>query len=161
MDTIKIKVRKEVVRCDKCKKAKAFLYLSDFSYGQRLIFLNNGKEYAFVNLIEDNFFAKYTETVENLLKENGVKYTSKIVNDFVDKTYGITCDKINGNIVDLSIDQKKCFYCGSTEFERNMIEPETLIEIEVSLISHNKWERLSKNEQKKLIENKLKEKGIF
>lgn len=161
MDSIKIKARKEVIRCVKCKQAKNFFYLSEFSYGQRLVFLNNSTEYAFIDLIEDKVYKKYIENVEKILLENSIEYTGNMLNEFVNKTYGITCDTINGNIIDFSQKQSKCPNCGSVEFERNMVEPESQVEIDVALISHQVWESLLDDEQKELIENKLKEIEVF
>lgn len=161
MDMINIKVRKEVIRCKKCNRPKAFLYLSDFSYGQKLLFLNNATEYAFINLIEDEYFSNYADIVKKILLENSIEFTKDMINDFVNETYGVTCDWINGQEVDFSQKQKKCSFCGSTEFERNMIEPESLIEIEVPLISHIKWESISEEERVKIVMDELKFKNII
>lgn len=102
----KIRVRKEVVRCTECKRPKDFLYLSDFSYGQRLIFMNHATEYAFVNLIEDEHFICYKNIVENILKERCVNISNEMLNKVINETYGITCDSINGYVVDFSQKQK-------------------------------------------------------
>ena len=157
----KIKVRKEVVRCADCKRPKDFLYLSGFSYGQRLIFLNEATEYAYVDLIEDKHFENYINIVKGILKEMCVEISNGMLNKAINETFGITCDRINGNIVDFSKRQRKCCYCGSAEFERNMIEPEALIEIEVSLVSHNDWEGLTEEEKKKLVTSELEKRGII
>ncbi len=161
MDMVNIKVRREVIRCKKCSRPKAFLYLSDFSYGQRLVFLNNATEYAFINLIEDEFFSGYADIVKKILLENSIEFTSEMINDFVNETFGVTCDWINGQEVDFLQPQKKCSFCGSTEFERNMIEPESFIEIEVPLIAHAKWESISETERVKIVENELRSKDII
>lgn len=64
MEKINIKVRKEVIKCKKCGNPKSFFYLSDFAYGQRLIFVNNATEYAFINLIEDKYYLDYVNIVK-------------------------------------------------------------------------------------------------
>ena len=161
MRMIKINVRKEVVRCDKCKRVKDFIYLSDFAYGQRLVFFNEAKECAFENLIEDVTFEEYKKIVKGVLKENKIEFTENCLNGFVNSTFGITCDKINGYDIDFSKDQKVCAFCGSVRFERNMIEPESIIEINVPVISHIGWENLLENEKQKMIKEELKKKGLI
>lgn len=156
MTTIKIKVRKEVVRCDMCKRTKDFLYLSDFSYGQKLVYFNSNTELAFINLLEDEVFIKYEEMVKDILNSNGVTYTSEEVGKFVNKSFGVTCDSLYGMNIDFSIGQKKCMYCGSIKFEKNMIEPESMTEIIVPVVSHEKWETLDDNQKKEIILSELK-----
>ena len=53
---MKIKVRKEVVNCSICHKHNEFLYLSDFSYGEKLVLYDNGHKYAYINLLEDKVY---------------------------------------------------------------------------------------------------------
>lgn len=156
MNMKNIRVRKEVLKCSKCRNPQSFLYLSDFSYGERLLFVNEGKEYAFINLIEDKIYTEYEERVIKILQENSIDLESEMINIFIIETFGITCDEINGHQVDFSQTQKKCHYCGSTEFCRNMIEPESLIEINVSLISHEKWNALNNEQKEELIRDTLK-----
>ena len=46
---MKIKVRREAVKCTNCGKINEFYYLSDFSYGERLVLFHNGMSYAYIN----------------------------------------------------------------------------------------------------------------
>jgi len=161
MTTIKIRVRKEVVRCDMCKRTRDFLYLSDFVYGQKLVYFDSNTEFAFINLLEDEVFFKYEEMVKDILNSNSVTYTSEDVGKFVNKSFGVACDPLYGMNIDFSIGQKKCMYCGSTKFERNMIEPESLTEIIVPVVSHAKWETLDDNQKKEIIFSELKREGLI
>lgn len=51
--------------------------------------------------------------------------------------------------------REDCNVCLSTEFERNLIEPESLIEIEVPIISYNRWKIMSREERKEIVKNEL------
>jgi len=161
MVKINIRVRKEVIKCKKCGNPKSFYYLSDFAYGQRLIFMNNTTKYAFINLIEDRYFLDYINLVKEILSEKSIDYTNEIIDDIVNETYGITCDLIDGYKIDFSQTQKKCYVCESTEFERNMIEPESLIEIEVPVVSHDKWETMSREKRKEIVSSELISKNMI
>ena len=155
MKKINIIVREEVVRCLTCKRIKKFIYLSDFKYGERLLFTSSGIACAYINFVEDKTYNEYAELVEKILKEKSIKYDGNEVNKTIRDTFGITCDEVNGHTVDFSQSQKVCSYCGATKFERNMIEPESLIKIEISLISHEKWGTLSFEEKEKLVYEEL------
>lgn len=155
MDKISIRVRKEVIKCKKCGNPKAFFYLSDFAYGQKLIFFNNTTECAFANMLEDKYFLDYVNIVKKILSEEADGITEEIVDDVANETFGITCDLIHGCKIDFSESQKKCELCGTTEFERNMIEPESLIQMDVATISHNNWENLNYSAREELVKNEL------
>lgn len=67
----KIRIRKEVVRCDICKQPKDFWYLSDFAYGQRLIYFDNNINPAHLMMWFDEpgggIQYKLPDTVDELL----------------------------------------------------------------------------------------------
>ena len=144
-----VRLRKEVVRCNDCKKPKEFFYLSDFAYGQRLVFFKGSTQMAFVNFIEDKVYNEYIDIVKKVI---GEAENNEEIMEFVQASFGITCDKINNYKVDFLCGQKKCLFCGSDKFERNMIEPESLVNMEVSEITHKTWKKLS--EEQKVFEVK-------
>lgn len=156
----KIRIRKEVVRCDICKKPKEFWYLSDFVYGQRLIYFDNNINPAFINLLEDEVFLEYVDMVKNVLNEHNISCSSDDINTFIDKSFGVACDTMYGMRVDFSVGQKRCLHCGSTKFERNMIEPESIIVTELPVVSHEEWKMLDYGQKKSIILDELKKEGI-
>lgn len=155
MDMISIRVRKEVVECSVCKKPKDFIYLSDFAYGERLVFSDRGMPCAFIRLIDDEVYVEYEKLVRQILQDNRKEISEDKILKLVIDTFGITCDEINACKVDFSQNQKKCYFCGSTTFCRNMIEPESLIEIEIPLVSHKKWINMEFGEKYALVKNDL------
>lgn len=157
----KIRLRKEVVRCDVCKQPKDFLYLSDFVYGQRLVYFDNNKNPAFINFLEDEAFLEYVDMVKNVINEYNISSSSDDINSFVDKSFGVACDTMYGRSVDFSVGQKRCLYCGSTRFERNMIEPESIIVTELPIVSHEEWKMLDYGQKESIILDKLKKEGII
>ena len=156
----KIKIRREVVRCDICKKPKDFLYLSDFVYGQKLIYFDNNINPAFINLLEDEVFLEYVDMVKNVLNEHNISCSFDDINTFIDKTFGVTCDTMYEMRVDFSVGQKRCLHCGSTKFERNMIEPEKIIETELPVVSHEEWKKLDYSQKECIILDVLKKEEI-
>ena len=102
-----IRLRKEVVRCNECKKPKEFFYLSDFAYGQRLVFFKDSTQMAFVNFIEDKVYNEYIDIVKKVIgeAENNVE-----IMEFVQASFGITCDKINNHKVDFYVVRKNVYF---------------------------------------------------
>lgn len=149
-----IKVRTEVVRCLKCKHKNEFMYISDFSYGERLVLYNNGTKYAYINLLEDNVYNDFFETIKNIyIKQNKLLLEDELIS-IVNKIFNVTCDKIEGSTVDF-FGARRCDNCGSDVFENILIEPETIIITEVPQITHKEWNTLSDDKRLLLIINKL------
>ena len=63
---MKIKVRREAARCTNCGKINEFYYLSDFSYGERLVLFHNGMSYAYINLLKDDVYNDFIDKVKSL-----------------------------------------------------------------------------------------------
>ncbi len=161
MNEVSINVRREVIRCKECRQSKQFLYLSDFSYGERLVVLNDIPYYAFENLIEDECFTEFQELLEHILNRRSVSYIKESFDKLVISMFGITCDKINGHNIDFLKEDNKCQLCGSTVFENNLLERESIINIKVPVITHFEWSKLSIEEKEKLTIHKLKEKSLI
>ena len=153
---MKIRMRKETVRCDKCKNPKDFYYLSDFSYGQRVIYSEKGC-IGYINLLEDKVFSEYVDMAKHLLLKEKETVKEDDIDVFVDKYFGDTCDLIGGIQVDFSFGQKMCPQCGSTAFENIMIEPEKMVDVELAEVTHEKWNRLNQAEKEDMIIKRIKE----
>ncbi|MHC1723763.1 MAG: hypothetical protein AB9836_11250 [Aminipila sp.] len=156
-----IRVRREVLRCSKCKNTNEFLYLSDFSYGERLIRFDDAKQYAYINLLEDTIFNDFEQIVRVILKQYNYKINEEKLINIINETFGITCDKIMGNEVEFLYKEEKCSFCSSNDFESLLAEPEKVIEIDVPVITHQQWEILNEDEKKELIEKELKLRKIL
>ena len=157
---INIRVIREVLRCSKCKKTSEFLYLSDFSYGERLIRFGD-KQYAYINLIEDDTFNNFEKLLIGILKQYDHESDKEEIANILNETFGIACDKISGSRIDFSRNEEICSYCSSTDFDNIMVEPETDLDIDVPVITHEQWNILSTDNKKELIENELKQKEII
>lgn len=142
MDMISISVRKEVVQCSKCREPKSFLYLSDYAYGERLVFSSEGLPCAFARHSDDTTYVEYEKLARQILWDKQLNISEEDTLKLIIETFGITCDEINKCKVDFSQNQKKCSSCGSINFESKMIEPETFITIELPLVSHNEWNNM-------------------
>ena len=159
MNRIIISALQEVVVCSKCQRQSVNVYLSEFSYGQRLYPYDNGKQYAFINLLESELFDEYDDMLTTVIKRNGIAISRDKLNEVLNQTFGITFDKIDGQEIDYSGSKKCCEYCSSFDFESLIAEPEKLVDIEATLITHEKWMSLTNDEKKEKIEEELKRIG--
>jgi hypothetical protein len=156
---VKIKVRKEVTLCLKCKREKVFFYLSDYSYGQRLIKFCKGTKYAYVNLIEDSTYDELEKLLCNIMKDQNYMYTMEEMSVLLNDFFGLTCDSIEGELVDTrnSLLSDSCEFCGSDKFESNLIEPVQFIEMDLPIVTHNNWNILYPSKKKETIEKWIKD----
>lgn len=89
--------------------------------------------------------------MENVSHKYNLFNEDQNIDKFITKSFGITCDDVSGKAVNFAIDQKKCLHCGSREFESNMTEPESIVEIEVLTLSHKKWNEMDINQKEHYI----------
>ena len=160
MDTINIRVLTEVVACQDCKEVNHLYYISDFAYGCRLYVYGDGIRYAYLNLIEDVVFDTFRKVLRSILSTYNIDVANLDMPDIVNNTFGITFDDIDGFQVS-SMEKRRCKYCSSTHFVGNLLEPETVAEIEVPLITHRNWMLLSDNEKNERIVEALKAIGVI
>ncbi len=134
-----IKVRREVVRCLNCERENEFLYLPDFSYGERLVSFGNGMKYAYINLLEDSIYQAFIAQVKTILYSHQKEISDNELSNIINHVFPITCDRIQGKEVDFINNHKKCIYCGARDFEDLMVEPEKIIDIDVPNVTHEAW----------------------
>ena len=158
-NTIKLKVRREIAPCSKCGTQKEFYYLSDYSYGEKFILVNDGKDYAYVNLLENKVFDELEKIIDATLKKhNKVLSRSKFV-QCLNSLFGITCDDINNKPIDTSKTRKICKVCGADKFGDNV--QEDLIDLEFDVVTHISWEGLSDSRKRDLVEMELGRQGYL
>ncbi len=151
MHTMKQTVRKESVRCKVCGTINTFLYLSDFSYGQRLLLLDDGQHYALADLLQDNVWDEYYKTAEEIVKQSSVTYSDERLREFVNQTFGVTCDRINDQSVAAPQRQKRCSRCDALDWEPYLTEPEKTDVMAFPVVTHEGWRQLPSGEQRKIV----------
>lgn len=156
-----IKVRREVVRCASCKKENEFFYLSDYAYGERLVLLDNGIKYAYINLLENEIYDDFINKIKIVLKLHQKEVIDKELNKIIDKIFGMACDEVQGCNIDFGNVHKKCIYCAKEEFEELLIEPEKIVYIDIPSVTHKKWENMDEETKIQLIEKRLKDECII
>ena len=152
---MRIKVRIEVVKCVNCKTKNYFLYLSDFSYGERLALFDNGTKYAYIDLLQDNVYSDFIDKVKEILDFYKVEVSENVFQIVIDTMFAMTCDKIDGSDVDFVMNHKKCIHCSAENFEDLMVEPERILYADLPDATHNAWMLLNDDEKKEKIEQEL------
>ena len=161
MNWIKISVYKEVAACSKCREKNIEMNLSDFAYGQRLYTYDDGKKYAFINLLESDIFNQYDEMMSAVLRKKGVALSNDRYIDTLNNTFGITFDKIDGYEIEYAERKKQCEFCGSLNFDNLIAEPVTLEEIEAAVITFEDWLSYSDDVRTEIIKEELKRIGLI
>lgn len=152
---IYMKVRIEVVKCANCKMNNHFLYLSDFSYGERLVLFDNGTKYAYIDLLQDSVYSDFIDKVKEILGSYKAEVSGNVFQNMIDNMFSMTCDKIDGSNVDFVMNHKKCINCSSDSFEDSIVEPERSIYVDLPNITHNAWMSFTDGEKKERIKQEL------
>jgi hypothetical protein len=134
--------------------------LSDFAYGQRLYTYDDGKQYAFINLLESDIFNQYDEMLSAVLKKKGIALSNDEFIDTLNNTFGITFDKVEGYEIEYTGRKRQCEFCGSVKFDSLIAEPVTQEKIEAALITHEDWLSCSDDEKIEKIKGELKRIGL-
>ena len=157
MKKIKLRVGKETVQCYKCGKAKEFFFISDFAYGESIVVYGEGRKYAYINFLEDSAYNEFITLVNEIIATNGKKITKNIL---MQELFSIACDPISNFPIRFG-EQERCDYCNSCQFESFMIKPIEFIDVEVPVITHEKWEGLDCVQKWEKIEEELRNMGII
>lgn len=156
---IAVKVRKEEALCKQCGRKKSFYYLSDYSYGERLVMTKDLKCYAYVNLIEDKAFEELEKYIRLILECHNITLSEKLLAKCINDLFGITCDDIKNQPVDTAIRDDKCLSCGNSDFGQNISE--SIEDIEMPVVMHIVWDRRNEDEKISLIKEELKKQNYI
>lgn len=155
-----ITVRQEVVRCVNCMQKNEFLYMSDFIYGARLVLYDEGRRYAYINLLEDEVYNDFVNEVKYVLEMHDIVLSNMKQDNIINIIFPIACDDIEGSHIDLRMN-KKCKNCGAEDFEDLLAEPERIVSIEIPVVTHEHWNLQSKDEKVQSIKEMLKNENIL
>ncbi|QNU65408.1 hypothetical protein EHE19_010705 [Ruminiclostridium herbifermentans] len=154
-----VRVRKEEALCKQCGKKKSFYYLSDYSYGERLVMTKDLKCYAYANLIEDKAFEELEKYIKLILECHNITLSEKQIAKCINDLFGITCDYIRNQPIDTASRDDKCLFCGSDEFGQNISE--TIEDIEIPSVTHTAWDKLNEDEKINVIKKELKKQNYI
>jgi hypothetical protein len=154
-----VRVRKEDTLCKQCGKKKSFYYLSDYSYGERLVMTKDSKYYAYASLIEDKAFEELEKYIRLILECHNITLSEKILVKCINNLFGITCDTIKNEPVDTASRDDKCLSCGNSDFGQNVSE--TIEDIEMPIVTHILWDRLNEDEKINVTKKELKKQNYI
>ena len=148
--------------CSKCG-TKRILYFTPEGinmYGERIVSTKSGNYCAYVNLLDEKIIPEIKDYCRKILEEKGIAFSETKIGRIASDVYGVSCDKINGEIVD-TIPSMKCPYC----IENTMFEDkefgEQIQKVELFNVSHNCWNSLSEEKRVEKIYKELVRQGIM
>ncbi len=142
-------------KCQKCGFERILYFMSDYSYGERLITTREGKYCAYVNLLEESIIPEIKKYCNEIFVDNNISISQNKVARIISNVYGITCDDINGEKVDTSASWK-CSNCEEGQLEEDKDYGEKLLDVEATYVSHDNWSQLNEYEKRQKIEEELK-----
>lgn len=152
----KVKLTVAHAKCDNCGLECTLYFLPDFSYAERIVTTKNGKYCAYVNLFDENVTEELTIICETILSNKGLVISKNKLGRLVSNVYPITCDDIEGMKIE-NTPNWKWPNCTNGKMEEDKEYGEKLDELEIPIVSHNDWKKLTEKEQ--LVINELEREG--
>ena len=151
----KIKLTVTHAKCSNCGFERILYFMSDNSYGERVLSTKDGHLCAYSNLLKEQIIPELYELSKEVFTSMNIEISESKMKRIVSNIYGITCDEINNEIID-NTPNWKCNNCSDGEMKEDKLYGEKLIEIEMPFVKHNKWNIMSTDEKKQLIIKELK-----
>lgn len=142
--------------CKNCGEVFEVYRLSDFAYGERLFFTEDGIDYAYVNCFEDKVFNEIAGIVKKVYNKGNISQR-----DCLNRVLGLTCDLINGKRIDATRKGNACIKCGSKNLETTYYKPPKTAKISISILTYDEWEKKNPEEKEAFIINALKQEGCL
>lgn len=87
-----------ICSCNNCGEQYEVYTPSDFSYGERILLTEDGRNYAYINCLEDDVFDEVSKIVEYILLNK--QFTKLKISECFNKVFGVACDTIGGMPLD-------------------------------------------------------------
>lgn len=143
-----MKVRFVECVCENCSKVFSRPALSDFAYGEFLLWTHGGSV-AYLNVFLD---ASYDE-VRNIIARLNLKEETESGKSLVQIIYGeVACDPDESGCPFSIVANPPCPGCGKVEFlSCSPVVAGDLNEAEVPAVTHNGWEALADDEKEAIV----------
>src|SRR5574344_1294813 len=139
-------IRCECVICKSCGKQNLLYYLSDFSYGEKLLLTEKTESYIYLNIFNDPTYEE-VKNILSLIEQKEISYESTLFKI----AYQLTFDSINNEKVIFNDSIRHCTYCHSTNFNNILVKPEYTKIIKLPEITHYEWQKKTEQEKEKII----------
>jgi hypothetical protein len=162
MDNKAIKIWTTVVyaKCSNCGFERKLYFTSDYSYGERVVSTKDGKLCAYANLLIEKNSAELFELSKEIFSDMNIEITETKLKRLASSIYGIMCDEIENEVID-NTPNWKCSNCHNGKMEEDKIFGEKLMEIEMPIVIHDKWNAMSQSEKKQVILEELKQQSYI
>ncbi len=138
---MKLKVRQETVTCKNCGCENNYYYLSDFSYGEWLLELDNGK-YMYIYLFNNDVWEDLNKIIDSIKTNTKMRKVEPLK---YQEAFLETCDNT------VMLNSNKCKGCGENDFQGTLTKSK-FTEIEVISPSHDNWRALEFDKKYSIIE---------
>lgn len=145
-----VKLTVAYAKCDKCGFRRKLYFMSDFSYGERIIVSKSGERCAYVNLLEENITNEISTLCKGIFIEKNITISPVKMGRIVSTIYPITCDMIDGEEVDVTVNYK-CNSCKAGKMVEDSSFGERIETIEMPLVTHIAWNKKNDMQKKQLI----------
>jgi hypothetical protein len=137
------------IKCVQCGTVFKGHSLPDSSYGERLLYTLDGKDFVYVNFILENTFKDLDTRINQLIKTNGISLGKRT--EVFNKCIPIVCDSITGKKIDPFRLSPCCIICSSNQVSTNNDDQKQSEYVEVMTVTHSLWNKFNDKEKNEAI----------
>lgn len=147
-------------KCTNCGFVRTLYFLSDFSYGERIVTTKGGEYCAYVNLLDENLTEELKIICERIVCQKGLTISQSKLKRLISNIYPITCDDIEGMKIE-NAPNWKCPECTNGTMEEDRNYGEKLEELKIPCVTHNAWQTMAEERKKIIVEDEMKKQGYL
>lgn len=155
-----IKLTVAYANCTNCGFQRKLYFLSNFSYGERIVTTKNGEYCAYVNLLNEDLTEELTTICKYILEKKEIEMSNNKIGRMISNIYPIVCDDIEGIKVE-NTPNWKCPNCTNGKMEDNKKYGEKLTEMEIPIVTHDTWREMNMQQKLILVEKEMKIQGYI
>jgi len=150
--TVVVELREFDCVCRKCGHRFVAPNFPDFEYGRRILRTKGGNHLALFVGYEDEVVDEFDRLLQKIAR--GIK-SDRVMASLFDRTFGVTCDPINGASIDAS-QRQVCPSCGSDSVDTFDVVPKRIVRTVVHRVSHTLWNRMNPAEKEITLRSALR-----
>lgn len=99
-----------------------------------MLLINDGTEYVFVNLFEDEVFDEFNDIVNTVFKKVVSKLRKVKLVEVINNIFGISCDSIDGKEIDTSLKDENALNVVQKNLKATLLSQNNLLILKKQLL---------------------------
>lgn len=154
-ERVKVNVTIVTATCDKCGYKRKLYFMSDSSYGERILSTKSGEKCVYANLLDEGVTIELKTICMKIFSERNLTIPSLQLGRIISNIYIITCDSIEGEMID-NTPPYRCNNCNNGKMKEDTEFGEEKTDLYIPIVKHNEWNKLNSKCKAELVLEALK-----